>query len=261
MPRARKDSRLFARIDLDYADHPKIEALSDAAFRAHLTMILYSRKYLTDGRIPSRVANRFGSESLAELLSNDEENPSLVLLDDGSYLLHGFVDMQETKAEVARRSAVNRENGSRGGRKSGGGSVRDSGTESVSESEANGQAETETETDTSPNGEVARKRATPQRGSRIPEPFNVTREMRAWAAAEVPGVDVDRSTRAFVDYWRAKPGKDATKLDWVGTWRNWLRRDFEKVRPQRPGAFEVGRSLVEQAEAMEQGQGQGEINA
>ena len=63
------------------------------------------------------------------------------------------------------------------------------------------------------------------RASRLPEPFLVTAEMRDWANAEVPAVDVDKATRTFVDYWRAKSGKDATKVDWVATWRNWLRRE------------------------------------
>jgi hypothetical protein len=76
---------------------------------------------------------------------------------------------------------------------------------------------------TSPNGDVARKRAT-----RIPEPFIVTADMRAWAAEETPGLKVDAVTKKFVDYWRAKSGKDATKRDWVATWRNWLRTDFER---------------------------------
>lgn len=255
MTKPKKDTRLFARLDLDYADHPKIAGLSDAAFRAHVEMILYSRKYLTDGRVARRVANRFGSESVAELLSNDEENPSLIELPSGDYLLHGYEDMQETKAEVARRSARNRENGLRGGRKSVGGSGTDSVTQSVSEAEPTGLAETETETDTSPNGEVARKRAPAKRGTRIPEPFMVTRDMREWAAEEVPGVDIDRSTRMFVDYWRGVAGSKGVKLDWLATWKNWLRRDHERVRPQRPGAFEAGLSLVQRVEASEREQG------
>lgn len=28
----------------------------------------------------------------------------------------------------------------------------------------------------------------------------------------------------FRDYWSAKSGKDATKLDWDATWRNWIKR-------------------------------------
>lgn len=72
------------------------------------------------------------------------------------------------------------------------------------------------------------------RGTRIAEPFIVTVEMRQWAAAETPLVDVDRSTRMFVDYWRAATGAKATKRDWLATWRNWLRRDQERAE-QRGG--------------------------
>lgn len=38
-------------------------------------------------------------------------------------------------------------------------------------------------------------------------------------------MDVDTATERFVNHWRAKAGKDATKLDWLATWRNWLIRD------------------------------------
>lgn len=62
-----------------------------------------------------------------------------------------------------------------------------------------------------------------KRGSRIPEPFNLTAEMRKWAAQELPGVDVIAATRNFVDYWRAIPGKNGCKLDWPATWRNGVR--------------------------------------
>lgn len=70
-------------------------------------------------------------------------------------------------------------------------------------------------------------------GTRIPEPFLVTSEMRSWAKEEVPAVDVDKATRTFVDYWRGKSGKDATKRDWVATWRNWMRRE-QPAAPAKP---------------------------
>ncbi|GAA3948142.1 helix-turn-helix domain-containing protein [Microbacterium soli] len=78
-------------------------------------------------------------------------------------------------------------------------------------------------------GEVAPRK----RGSRIPEPFMLTAEMRAWAAAEVPGLDVDAHTREFVDYWRAESGAKATKLDWLGTWRNWMRKAHRWSLPRQ----------------------------
>lgn len=146
-----KDRRLFARFDLDYADHPKIAALSDAAFRAHVELILYARKYMTDGVIGNRVANRLGSrwdaDVLTELLTNDEANPSLSVLPNGDYLLHGFADMQETRAEIESRTARNRENGRRGGRPKTQ-SKTQSVTESVTKSGTQKKAEIETEIET-----------------------------------------------------------------------------------------------------------------
>lgn len=78
----------------------------------------------------------------------------------------------------------------------------------------------------------ARKRAT-----RIPEPFMLTAEMRAWAAAEVPDLDVDMHTREFVDHWRAASGQSASKLDWVATWRNWMRKAHRWSKPDRSRTF------------------------
>jgi len=137
---------LFARFSLDYADHPKIQALSDAAFRAHVEMILYARRYLTDGRVPNRVANRFGFESVSELLHNDPERPSLTQDAHGDYWLHDFADMQETRAEVEAKRLVNSTNGRLGGRPRTQPKTH-SVTDSVSERGSETKAETETETE------------------------------------------------------------------------------------------------------------------
>lgn len=72
------------------------------------------------------------------------------------------------------------------------------------------------------------------KATRIPEDFAVTHEMVAWAQRETPLVDGRRETAAFIDYWRGKAGRNATKLDWVATWRNWMRKaqgDAEERRP------------------------------
>jgi|GEM_PF-2117620 len=106
---------LFAKFSLDYPDHPKIRSLSDAAFRAHVEMILYSRRFLTDGRIAKRVAKQWPEPALTELMDNDEGAPSLWKDDHGDYWLHGYADIQETKGDVEARRLVNSENGRRGG--------------------------------------------------------------------------------------------------------------------------------------------------
>lgn len=46
--------------------------------------------------------------------------------------------------------------------------------------------------------------------------------MIQWATAAAPGVDLRVETEKFINYWIAKAGKDATKLDWGRTWKNWI---------------------------------------
>jgi hypothetical protein len=72
------------------------------------------------------------------------------------------------------------------------------------------------------------------KGTRIPEPFIVTAKMRAEMTSECPALDIDHTTKQFVDYWRAASGRTATKKDWVAAWRFWVRRDAEKTTNQRP---------------------------
>jgi len=42
-------------------------------------------------------------------------------------------------------------------------------------------------------------------------------------------LDPSATWERFRDYWQAKPGKDGVKLDWLATWRNWVRG--ERVQP------------------------------
>lgn len=42
-----------------------------------------------------------------------------------------------------------------------------------------------------------------------------------------------RETEKFRNYWAAKAGKDAAKLDWSKTWRNWLLRASESLPARR----------------------------
>lgn len=55
----------------------------------------------------------------------------------------------------------------------------------------------------------------------IPDQFMVTAEMRTWAATSAPAVNLKTETENFVDYWR---GAGGTKVDWVATWRTWMRK-------------------------------------
>lgn len=64
--------------------------------------------------------------------------------------------------------------------------------------------------------------AKPKRGSRIPDQFFLTSEMRDYGRQKRPDIDLDLETERFVNYWRAAAGRTATKLDWIAAWRTWI---------------------------------------
>lgn len=74
-----------------------------------------------------------------------------------------------------------------------------------------------------------------KRATRIPEPFIVTADMRSDMHAEYPQLDINHSTKQFVDYWRSASGKNALKKEWVAAWRFWIRRDGQATSTPRSG--------------------------
>lgn len=71
---------------------------------------------------------------------------------------------------------------------------------------------------------------------RCPADFAITAEMRAWAASETPGLDLDRETAKMRDHEFATARKD-----WPAVWRNWLRTAAERgtggKHAKRPESF------------------------
>lgn len=65
--------------------------------------------------------------------------------------------------------------------------------------------------------------------------------MVSWAREHAPNVNGGYETAKFVDYWRGRSGKDATKTDWPATWRNWMRKAHEDIRRQRGPATGANR--------------------
>lgn len=60
-------------------------------------------------------------------------------------------------------------------------------------------------------------------GSRLPPDWKPSEDESGWARKERPDLDIGKQADRFRDYWIAKTGKEATKLDWTATWRNWIR--------------------------------------
>ena len=91
-----------------------------------------------------------------------------------------------------------------------------------------------------------RERTSNPRGTRL-DLTDLPVEWRAWARSTCPDVNVDLAWAKFCDYWAGTPGAKGRKLDWLATWRNWVRREKPNgttapstARSKRLGATDNG---------------------
>lgn len=140
------ESRLYAKLTLDFADSHKIAPLSDAAFRAYIRMLLWSRRMMTDGVIPAPMARVFATvKVLSELTGNDPVSPSLIKTDAG-FVIHDFAEHQSTRAEIEAQQERNRANGRAGGQAKAKRLASDSPSDSVAKTYTESESQSETET-------------------------------------------------------------------------------------------------------------------
>lgn len=69
-----------------------------------------------------------------------------------------------------------------------------------------------------------------KKASRLPDDWRPDREYLEAAKLIKPDLTQEwfvQVAHKFKDYWIAKAGKDATKADWLATWRNWVRREVD----------------------------------
>lgn len=91
-----------------------------------------------------------------------------------------------------------------------------------------------------------------QRGTRLPKGWELTSEFREWAVANMPRWTDDTAEYVagrFRDFWIAKTGKDATKLDWFATWRNWCKGErvpADKLKPEKSASSDAVREAARQ---------------
>lgn len=95
----------WAKFDDAFPEHPKVDALSDAAFRLHVHAICWSCKLLTDGFIPedrvARLTPRYKPSHLRELLdvAPPHERACWVKV-GGGYQIHDFLEYQQAAEKV-----------------------------------------------------------------------------------------------------------------------------------------------------------------
>lgn len=62
-----------------------------------------------------------------------------------------------------------------------------------------------------------------QRGSRLPINFVMPEEWIVFCQQERQDLNPYKVFDSFKDFWTAKAGSGGVKLDWLATWRNWVR--------------------------------------
>lgn len=74
-----------------------------------------------------------------------------------------------------------------------------------------------------------KSKVAPNRGARLPQDWTLPQDWGEWAEKQgLSMAEILRERDKFRNYWKAKPGADGTKLDWEGTWQNWIYRHLER---------------------------------
>lgn len=87
----------YLNLDDNFADHPKVDGLSDGAFRLHTAGLCYCAKNLTDGVIDQRRVPRLTPTYKPALLSELIE-AGLWMPHAEGYEIHDYLDWNKSKA-------------------------------------------------------------------------------------------------------------------------------------------------------------------
>ncbi len=248
-----KDPRLYMTFPIDAHRHPKIARLDVAVRWTFFEMNGEARIADNDGIFDANEAEfLWPSDHLKALVDSHPTRP-LIVREGDTYVIREFAQHQYTRAQREEASARNTANGLKGGRPKKNRTETDSvttrnplGTE-PKPNETHSKPEIEIELVTS-NEVTARKRA-----SRVSRSFEITPAMRAWAATEVPLVNVDKKLGEWIDYWSGVPGRNGLKVDWESTWRNGMRKQqqfAEKDGVKKPARVQTVADLEEKRRRM-----------
>lgn len=94
---------MWVRLDDAFTDNPKIMALSDGAFRLYVIGLCYSARFLTDGRVPSRLGE------LRPRPANELVGAGLWAREHGVFIIHDWADYNLPADAVRQRRKASTE--------------------------------------------------------------------------------------------------------------------------------------------------------
>lgn len=119
----------WARLDDNFPDHPKVDALTDRGFRLHVAGICYCARHLTDGLIPRAMVKRlsgYHNKAVADVLT-DHTGRGAVWSEtaDGDYLIHDYLTYNPSKQQMDAEREAHAERTRRWRARKGGDASRD----------------------------------------------------------------------------------------------------------------------------------------
>jgi hypothetical protein len=108
---AKKDDRLFIRVHENMPEHPKVEPLSDKAFRLIVETWCWCSRNRTDGHVRAAVWVKRGTpKARAELIAAGLAEDDLM----GGVIVHDYDEWQRTAAEIGAFQEHRRDAGTEG---------------------------------------------------------------------------------------------------------------------------------------------------
>lgn len=107
----------YIRVDVLLMEHPKVEGLSDKAFRGLLELWCYSARQRTDGIVHAARWKRCPPKVRTELLKAGLADPLLGEDDAAGVAMHGYLEHQRSRDEIEEVAAARAEAGRRGAAK------------------------------------------------------------------------------------------------------------------------------------------------
>jgi hypothetical protein len=105
------DVRTYIKVHDGMPDHPKVDGLSDKAFRLLVESWCWCSRHLTDGRIPAATWRKRGSpKARKELLDAGLVEQA----DDGAFVMHDYLEHQRSAEQVKHAREAKGRGGSYG---------------------------------------------------------------------------------------------------------------------------------------------------
>lgn len=198
-------------------DNPKVQNLPPALFKAWVNILCIASK--RNGRLGSIDDIAFALRMTVKQAEAAVTGLKAARLIDGAGAViepHDWHAMQYSSDSSAERMRRHRQRN---------GDVTTPSRDGKSDAAEQNRTDSDTEQNrteqraASPEAPPAAERASRLKIEALPD------DWAAFCKHDRPDLDVERTWQRFRDFWIAKPGKDGRKLDWLATWRNWVRNE------------------------------------